>query len=70
MNPATFQAILNTWASLHGFTSLEAYGHLNWLTPEARDALFVSGVRLAARAAGLPDTSPPPESKASEPSDG
>ncbi len=58
MNPATFQAMLNTWASLHGFTSLEAYGHLNWLTPEARDALFVSGMRLAARAAGMPDRSP------------
>ena len=58
MDPATFQAMLNTWASLHGFTSLEAYGHLNWLTPEARDALFVNGVRLAARAAGLPDQPP------------
>lgn len=58
MNPATFQAMLNAWASLHGLTSLEAYGHLDWLTPEARDSLFVTGVRLAARAAGLPDRSP------------
>lgn len=58
MNPASFQAMLNTWASLHGFTSLEAYGHLDWLTPEARDALFVAGVRLAAQAAGLPDKPP------------
>ena len=70
MNPATFQAMLNTWASLHGFTSLEAYGHLNWLTPEARDALFVSGMRLAARAAGMPDRSPSEQEKASESSDG
>lgn len=58
MNPATFQAMLITWASLHGLTSLEAYGHFDWLTPEARDSLFVTGVRLAARAAGLPDQPP------------
>ena len=70
MNPATFQAMLSMWASLHGFTSLEAYGHLHWLTPEGRDALFVSGMRLAARAAGLPDQSPSESSKASESSDG
>ena len=56
--PASFQAMLGTWASLHGFTSLEAYGHLDWLTPEARDALFLAGVRLAALSAGLPG---PPE---------
>ncbi len=55
MNPASFQAMLTTWASLHGFTSLEAFGHFDWLTPPARDALFLSGIRLAARAAGLPD---------------
>ncbi|MGH8828947.1 MAG: TetR/AcrR family transcriptional regulator [Jiangellaceae bacterium] len=53
--PQHFQAMLNTWASLHGFTSLEAYGHLDWLSPEARDALFITGVRLAARTAGLPE---------------
>ena len=56
--PATFQAMLTLWASLHGFTSLEAHGHLDWLTPGARDALFLTGVRLAARSAGLPG---PPE---------
>ena len=52
--PETFQAMLQTWAMLHGFTSLEAYGHLDWLDPEARDALFLSQVRLAAQASGLP----------------
>jgi AcrR family transcriptional regulator len=52
--PETFQAMLNCWVSLHGFTSLEAYGHLEFLSPEARDALFDAGVRLAAMAAGLP----------------
>jgi AcrR family transcriptional regulator len=52
--PETFQAMLNCWASLHGFTSLETYGHLEFLPPEVRDALFQLGVRLAAMAAGLP----------------
>ncbi len=52
--PATFQAMLQTWAMLHGFTCLEAYGHLDWLEPAARDALFASHVRLAALASGLP----------------
>ena len=46
--------MLHAWATLHGFTSLEAYGHFDWLEPEARDALFRSQVRLAAEAAGLP----------------
>lgn len=55
--PATFQAMLHAWGSLHGFTSLEAYGHLKWMTPEARDALFLAQVRLAARASGLPEPS-------------
>ncbi|HEY8721228.1 TetR/AcrR family transcriptional regulator [Pengzhenrongella sp.] len=54
ISPESFQAMLLTWAMLHGFTSLEVHGHLDWLTPEARDALFLSQVRLAAKAAGLP----------------
>jgi AcrR family transcriptional regulator len=49
-----FQAMLQAWASLHGFTSLEAYGHLDWFEPAARDELFVSHVRMIASAAGLP----------------
>jgi AcrR family transcriptional regulator len=52
--PESFQAMMQTWAMLHGFVSLEAYGHFDWLEPEARDALFHSHVRLAAKAAGLP----------------
>jgi AcrR family transcriptional regulator len=50
----SFQAMLQAWASLHGFTSLEAYGHLDWFEPTARDELFLSHVRMIARAAGLP----------------
>ena len=54
--PESFQAMLHAWASLHGFTSLEAYGHLDWLTAEARDALFLSQVQLIAKTSGLPVT--------------
>ena len=50
----TFQACLHSWAALHGFTCLEAYGHLDFLPPEARDALFASTIRLTAMTAGLP----------------
>lgn len=46
--------MLQSWASLHGIVCLEAYGHLDWLAPEARDELFLSHVQMAAKAAGLP----------------
>lgn len=52
--PETFQAMIHAWASLHGFTCLEAYGHLDWMDEPARDALFDTHVRLVAQAAGLP----------------
>lgn len=48
-----FQAMLHCWAMLHGFTVLEAYGHFDWISEKARDALFVDQVALAARAAGI-----------------
>lgn len=54
LDPEVFQAMLQAWAGLHGFTSLEAYGHLDWLGPAARDALFVSQLRLIATCSGLP----------------
>jgi AcrR family transcriptional regulator len=50
----TFQAMLHAWAALHGFTCLEAFNHLDWMEPAARDALFRAQVRLAGKAAGLP----------------
>jgi AcrR family transcriptional regulator len=52
--PESFQAMLQAWASLHGFTSLETYGHLDWIGQEARDTLFRSHVEMAAKAAGIP----------------
>jgi len=56
LTPESFQAMLQAWACLHGFASLEAYGHLDWLTPEARDSLFLSQVEMIARISGLPAT--------------
>jgi len=50
--------MMQTWAMLHGFVSLEAYGHFDWLEPDARDELFRSHIRLAAKAAGLPVPAP------------
>ena len=52
--PESFQAMLQAWASLHGFASLEAYGHFDWLTDVDRDALFRSHVRMIAQASGIP----------------
>jgi len=57
MAPETFQAMLHCWASLHGFASLEAHGHLDWLAPDVRDDVFGGNVRLAATTAGLPTES-------------
>lgn len=57
LTPVVFQAMLNLWASLHGFVSLDAYGHLEWLGADAKEALFVSGIQQAARSAGLPEPS-------------
>lgn len=54
LTPVTFQAMLNFWASLHGFVSLDAYGHLDWLGSQAREALFRTTIQQAARCAGLP----------------
>ncbi len=52
--PESFQAMLQAWASLHGFTCLEAYGHFDWVGEEARDELFRGHVTMIARAAGVP----------------
>jgi AcrR family transcriptional regulator len=51
--PATFQSMIHAWATLHGITCLDAWGQLDWLSDAARDALFVSSIRTAAKAAGI-----------------
>jgi AcrR family transcriptional regulator len=50
----SFQAMLYAWTALHGFTTLEAYGHFEWMGDEAREDLFLGQVRLVARQAGIP----------------
>jgi AcrR family transcriptional regulator len=55
--PDTFQAMMHAWSSLHGFTCLETFGHLDWMEPDARDAMFAGQIQLVAKVAGLP----PPE---------
>ena len=52
--PASFQAMIQAWATLHGITCLDTYGQFDWMADEARDALFVSTLRTAALAAGIP----------------
>jgi len=53
LSPVAYQGLLQAWISVHGFVTLEAYGHLEDLTEPGRDALFDSQVRLAMRAMGL-----------------
>jgi AcrR family transcriptional regulator len=52
--PESFQAMIQAWATLHGITCLDAYGQFDWMSDEAREALFVSTLRTAALAAGIP----------------
>lgn len=52
--PESFLAMLHVWACLHGFVSLEAYGHFDWMEPEGLDAMFRSQMTSAAETAGLP----------------
>jgi len=56
--PTTYQAMMHAWAGLHGFTCLEAYGHLKWLGPQACDEIFAAQIRAAALAVGLPEPRP------------
>jgi AcrR family transcriptional regulator len=50
----SFQAMLHAWAALHGFTSLEAYGHFDWMGDDAREELFRGLVKQAALVSGIP----------------
>ena len=53
LEPATYQAMLHAWIAVHGFVSLEAFGHLEWMPPPARDALFAAQLELCLAALGL-----------------
>ncbi len=50
----SFQAMIQAWATLHGITTLDAYGQFDWMSDAARDQLFVSTLKTAALAAGIP----------------
>lgn len=52
--PESFQAMIQAWATLHGVTCLDVYGQFDWMTDEAREALFESTLRTAALSAGIP----------------
>ncbi len=54
-DPATELALVNLWASLHGFVTLESFGSLDWQAPAARDAMYLGLVRVIGEAAGLPE---------------
>ena len=53
LSPATHQAMIHAWASLHGFVCLEAYGQLDWFTPQAREQMFRAQVTLTGLAIGI-----------------
>ncbi|WP_129666941.1 TetR/AcrR family transcriptional regulator [Phytoactinopolyspora endophytica] len=52
--PEFFQACLTSWSMLHGFISLETYGHFGFIGPEGSDALFNTVVQLTALTSGYP----------------
>jgi AcrR family transcriptional regulator len=47
------QAMYLVWTQLHGFTSLEVFGHMNWLPAPARDELFEALIAQSAATLGL-----------------
>jgi AcrR family transcriptional regulator len=54
IRPATYQAMIQAWATLHGATCLDVYGQFDWMSEEARERLFEATLRSAALAAGFP----------------
>lgn len=47
------QAMMHAWMAMHGFVSLEIFGHLDMVPPQARDDLYDAQVRLSALAVGV-----------------
>jgi AcrR family transcriptional regulator len=54
-DPATELALCHTWAALHGFVTLEAYGNLGWHGPQVRESIFLGLVRMLIEEMGLPE---------------
>ena len=47
-----YQALLHFLAAVHGFACLETFGHLGWISEDARDELFDAQIELLVRAMG------------------
>jgi AcrR family transcriptional regulator len=47
------QAMFLVWTELHGFTSLEVFGHMSWMPAPARDELFEALITHATTTVGL-----------------
>ncbi|HEX4984176.1 MAG TPA: TetR-like C-terminal domain-containing protein [Ilumatobacteraceae bacterium] len=58
----TYQALLHTLAAIHGFACLETFGHLEWISEQARDELFQAQIRLLAQVMGGPSAAEQPPS--------
>jgi AcrR family transcriptional regulator len=50
----TYQALLHTLAAIHGFACLETFGHLEWISEQARDELFQAQITLLTQVMGGP----------------
>ncbi len=49
---ASYQALLQFLATVHGFACLENFGHLDWITEQSRDELFEAQIVLLTVAMG------------------
>ena len=50
--PDAYQALLHFLAAVHGFSCLENFGHLDWISEEARNELFDAQIELLTHAMG------------------
>jgi hypothetical protein len=44
----TYEGMLQAWIAVHGFVSLEVFGHLAWMPDAECEALFESQLRMVA----------------------
>ncbi len=51
--PAARQAMFLMWTTLHGATTLEVFGHLDWLSEEACEDFFEAPIALCVKILGV-----------------
>jgi AcrR family transcriptional regulator len=51
--PQTHQAMFLMWTTLHGFTCLEAFNHMDWMPAEAREQFLAAQIDLCATIMGV-----------------